>query len=524
MTSRIGALVLTVACAALLSGCFVIKSQTVAQVDLIGEVQIATTACFSDGGPNCPDDGNSGSTGGSGLSRALIAYRLADGVVSPDSFSSASGDPMTMHRDDQYTDELEAKAVTPPGQHWVGYSSDGVAPTTGTDVTFEPRFGLPQGADGAPYKGPFRYQVVTGEYAVFQPTSCMPDPQDSNVGPGGGGICIDSPPRDEYKANLVLETRDLGLKGSDVKLRQGDTVEAPFTAEYAGSADAQAAFDLSVATPAPDVVVSVPSGHLTPAADSSNPVTVKIGALPTAKPGTYNLALVAHGPNGVERKRTVKLTVEPGRPYNLALPQVTGTAVVGQVLTCERGDWSGSPAGFAYQWTRDAAPIAGAIGQGYKLTEADGARLIACTVKATNSLGDGLADSGHVRAAQHGGADVSLKGKAKLIPDGKGAYKVDTGITIGCPPRLPVPCAGGTHIDATTPSGAAARNAATRQVAKGGFAVRPGKKLKLVLHLSRGGVAMLKRQRELSLVTEVTTRNHALERVTSRKTFTVRAR
>jgi hypothetical protein len=218
----------------------------------------------------------------------------------------------------------------------------------------------------------------------------------------------------------------------------------------------------------------------------------------------------------------VKLTVQLGRPYNLALPQITGTAAVGQVLTCENGDWSGNPVAYTHQWTRDGVPIAGATAQKYTLTEADGAALIACVVRASNEIGDGSATAGNVRAAQYGGSDITLDGKTKLTANDDGSYTVDTGITAGCPARLPVPCAGGTRLDTTTPTGAA-RSAATVRVASKGFAVATGKKEQLVLRIGRTGSRLLKKYGSLKLVAVVTTRNHKLERVTSRKTFTVHA-
>jgi hypothetical protein len=86
----------------------------------------------------------------------------------------------------------------------------------------------------------------------------------------------------------------------------------------------------------------------------------------------------------------------PAAPTNTALPQITGTAQVGQTLTSSTGTWSGSPTSYGYQWQRcgsSCAAISGATGSSYALTTTDAASTIRVAVTATNSGGSTTATS-----------------------------------------------------------------------------------------------------------------------------------
>jgi len=64
------------------------------------------------------------------------------------------------------------------------------------------------------------------------------------------------------------------------------------------------------------------------------------------------------------------------------------TAVVGDYLTCGRGQWSGSGgATYAFRWTRDNTPISGATSSVYQVQAADSPSTVRCEVQATNSAG-----------------------------------------------------------------------------------------------------------------------------------------
>ena len=79
-------------------------------------------------------------------------------------------------------------------------------------------------------------------------------------------------------------------------------------------------------------------------------------------------------------------------PVNTVLPNVTGTAVVGNALTTTNGTWTNSPTSYAYQWKRGATNI-GTNANSYTLVNADAGQSITCVVTATNAIGSTPATS-----------------------------------------------------------------------------------------------------------------------------------
>jgi hypothetical protein len=75
-------------------------------------------------------------------------------------------------------------------------------------------------------------------------------------------------------------------------------------------------------------------------------------------------------------------------PKNTAAPIVSGTAKVGQTLTCSEGTWiAASPTSYAYRWLRDGVAIGGAEANTYTVTAADEGHSISCEVTATDVVG-----------------------------------------------------------------------------------------------------------------------------------------
>jgi hypothetical protein len=83
-------------------------------------------------------------------------------------------------------------------------------------------------------------------------------------------------------------------------------------------------------------------------------------------------------------------------PKNTVAPKVTGTARAGRHLACSQGSWSGSPTAFAYRWSRDGTPIAGASKSAYRVRRSDQGLRLTCTVRARNAAGTGVASSAGV--------------------------------------------------------------------------------------------------------------------------------
>ena len=92
------------------------------------------------------------------------------------------------------------------------------------------------------------------------------------------------------------------------------------------------------------------------------------------------------------------------KPVSTALPTITGTPQVGQVLTATDGTWSNSPTAFAYQWLRCNADGNGcksvdkATLKTYTLTKGDARHAMRISVTATNAEGSTPAQSAQTTA------------------------------------------------------------------------------------------------------------------------------
>lgn len=93
-------------------------------------------------------------------------------------------------------------------------------------------------------------------------------------------------------------------------------------------------------------------------------------------------------------------------PENVVAPSISGTAQVGQQLTCSPGTWTGTaPITFSYQWRRNGTAISGATASTYTLVAADEGATIRCSVTATNVVGSATAESNNVGPVQGAGTN-----------------------------------------------------------------------------------------------------------------------
>lgn len=75
-------------------------------------------------------------------------------------------------------------------------------------------------------------------------------------------------------------------------------------------------------------------------------------------------------------------------PFYTAVPAITGTATVGQTLTCSTGTWSGDATiAYSYQWYANSIAISGATASTFVLTSAQLGRRVTARVTATNAAG-----------------------------------------------------------------------------------------------------------------------------------------
>jgi hypothetical protein len=103
----------------------------------------------------------------------------------------------------------------------------------------------------------------------------------------------------------------------------------------------------------------------------------------------------AYGESGFIASSNSVSAVNAIAPSNTVAPVISGTAVVGQVLTSTTGTWTGTPTPtYSYQWKLGATNI-GTNSSTYTLVQADAgnASNITCVVTGTNSAGSANATS-----------------------------------------------------------------------------------------------------------------------------------
>ena len=239
----------------------------------------------------------------------------------------------------------------------------GNAPVQVDNVTAT--FGLPEGADGNPFAGPFKYRTVVGARATGgafpanRPVVCgdsLTATFDEDTDPGTSTFvtCVDSPTPAVLNTDNAIPTRDLGVVASGAlgTARQGTLGTVPFILRYAGTAGGASVFALSASTTLPGAVAAPTIDSLTPATNSDNPVSVAVGVPPNAAPGTYNVTITATQITGQVRTGTGKLIVTSappgtagagGGPAPAAARAAPGAGVAGATAARRRGSGSCCP-------------------------------------------------------------------------------------------------------------------------------------------------------------------------------------
>lgn len=88
-------------------------------------------------------------------------------------------------------------------------------------------------------------------------------------------------------------------------------------------------------------------------------------------------------------------------PVNQTRPVISGTAAVGNVLSCSQGTWTNSPTGYAYAWTRNGSTVVGSASS-YTVQAADAGQVLTCSVTASNAAGATTAVSDPVTVSTPG--------------------------------------------------------------------------------------------------------------------------
>jgi hypothetical protein len=291
------------AAAAALSGCVFIETQSSAQLDGIGKVQITTRA----GGDA---DGRT--------VQLLLAYRFPSNAAAPESIATTatSGSPgFTFSLSPSFTSELQAKSPAASGQQWVGYISPALTSPNGRGTfTVSPSFSLLQSSNGSPFQGPFDYRTVVGfrsidgTHPASRPVLCA----SPITGTADNGVCATDPNAATIATNLRQSTQDLGIldaPGTE-SVNQGNVLRVKFGVEFAGDGNPAPTFDLSASTDIPGGIVEPSTPILTP--DDGVALLRAITQVPVdTPPGHYDVTLTATLPGGETRSSTHDVLVTP---------------------------------------------------------------------------------------------------------------------------------------------------------------------------------------------------------------------
>ena len=189
----------------------------------------------------------------------------------------------------------------------------------------------------------------------------------------------------------------------------------------------------------------------------------------------------------------INAAMVPAAPVNTALPVVSGTPTVGDLLACSNGSWTGESeqklsvgwpltTPFTYQWLRDGAPIAGATTAAYVVQAVDVGHGLVCEVAATNDAGHASAKSNPVAVTPPA---VTLS-STKIVVSGGSA-------------RVPIACANATCAGTIELTGQVAvkgkgkKKAKKKTVvlAKGSYSLAAGKKGTIAVRLTAAGRSAL---------------------------------
>ncbi len=134
--------------------------------------------------------------------------------------------------------------------------------------------------------------------------------------------------------------------------------------------------------------------------------------------------VVASNEAGESKPETSVAVPVPVLPLEYALPQVTGTARVGDTLECATGEWTGTtPISYSREWLLDGVAIAGEVQSTYKVRGEDEGHVLSCQVAASNEAGES-------KPARSVGVSVPVLPVNTVLPQVTGMAKV--GQTLEC--------------------------------------------------------------------------------------------
>jgi hypothetical protein len=197
----------------------------------------------------------------------------------------------------------------------------------------------------------------------------------------------------------------------------------------------------------------------------------------------------------------INVAMVPSAPHNTTAPTIAGTALVGDMLTCSNGSWTGEgmlsvqsgwplTTPFGYKWLRDGSAIGGVTSASYVVQSADEGHGLACEVTATNAAGHEASKS----------SSVTVPVPAVTVLTSRLVFVKDTAkVSIAC---ANAPCAGTAVLTARVRAKHGRKKTAV--IAKGSYALAAGMHGTLTVRLTGTGAKALLAARHRSLSGKLT--------------------
>lgn len=197
----------------------------------------------------------------------------------------------------------------------------------------------------------------------------------------------------------------------------------------------------------------------------------------------------------------INVAMVPSAPHNTAAPTIAGKALVGNMLTCSNGSWTGEgmlsvqsgwplTTPFGYKWLREGGAISGATSASYVVQSADEGHGLACEVTATNAAGHEATKSSSVKVPVP--AVTAYTSRLRFVKDTAKA-------SIACANAA---CAGTAEVTAGV--GAKHGRKKTVVIAKGSYSLAAGTRGTVTLRLTGPGAKALLAARHRSLSGKLT--------------------
>lgn len=313
-----------------LSACAAYKPESlkVSQPGGVGPVRVHFELCTEPGVGGCEANEDEGQ------SQYLLMFAVPQGTVPPPTITATpvgGGAPIVYSRNDQvaqsyreaiasFSAAIEQPFEWPPaGSIGVGYLSAVFTEEKGEvrEWVVDADFGLPPGAGGGPYGGPFTLEMgsgwrpVNGNAPADRPVDCY-EPSQGERDEERDAVCSSN---EEEPTKLGTSDLKVGTP-APTSVYVGGTASIAFPFAFASTASPPPGFALGATSTLPQAALTLsaptfapgtpdPTTHLSPA-DSRG---VTVGVPSNAKPGTYEVTLTATTPQGGRVSQVATLTV-----------------------------------------------------------------------------------------------------------------------------------------------------------------------------------------------------------------------